>query len=454
MAKLKYDFKSFFCDDSNSSVREYHNDNWISNGHFVVKKSILTKTYLRVVEKYPQDEEAMNKVVSIAKASRKIFESKAEDEKVQFVPDFIMKDFSKNTGNVLYDSNLGVILRQDYYNFITDRKCKIYMGEGRLNPLVIYDKDGEFAGIIMPVRSNGIDIAKEGENYKDYITELKQEQQEEKMAKAEFKKLSKKTLYISNNKAIVRKQPLRSLTEITSIDKYSNIFIEAEPKDNYAKLYLDLDVVYMNIGHTVRLDCLDDTDTMDFLTFLSEFTLEDYKETIKENLKEDKWINVAEIKLMELAGESEEYIQKLWMHRERIEKLRKEEKQKREKQKLREEKEYVKNQNEIVANLISEAEQSILDKKTVLNKEVTIYNDATNRYDNNTTSLILHLFKLYDIKLPLRTQGWVNKGLHSLKYSDGCWGYQYYSSSSDSTVFLKYLKELVGKIEGKYSITA
>lgn len=180
MAKLKYDFKSFFCDDSNSSVREYHNDNWISNGHFVVKKSILTKIHLRVVEKYPQDEEAMNKVVSIAKASKKIFESKAENEKVQFVPDFIMKNFSKNTGNVLYDSDLGVILRQDYYNFITDRKCKIYMGEGRLNPLVIYDKNSEFVGVILPVRNNNIDITKEGKSYKDYIVELKQEQEEQK----------------------------------------------------------------------------------------------------------------------------------------------------------------------------------------------------------------------------------------------------------------------------------
>lgn len=166
MAKLKYDFKSFFYDDSNSSVREYHNDNWVSNGHFVVKKSILTKTHLRVVEKYPQDEETMNKVVSMAKASKKLFENKTENEKAQFLPDFIMKDFSKNTGNVLYDSDLEVMLRQDYYNFITDRKCKIYMGDGRLSPLVIYDKDGEFAGAIMPVRSNEIDIAKEGESYK------------------------------------------------------------------------------------------------------------------------------------------------------------------------------------------------------------------------------------------------------------------------------------------------
>lgn len=454
MVKLKYSFKSFFEDDYNTKVRAYHNDEWVSNGHFAIKKSILTKTHLKVVNKHPQDIEMINKLINIAKNSKKIFNDKREDKKTQFIPDFIMKDFPKNIGITVYDSNLDVLLRQDYYNFITDRKCKIYMGAGRLNPLIVYNKNNEFVGIILPVRTNKKDITKEGENYQNYITELEKEQQEQKRIKTERKKLNKKTLYIKNNKAIIRKQPLKSLSDVTGIDKYNNIYIEAEPKDKYVELYLDLDIIHMNIGNTIRLDCLDDTNTKNLLDFLSTFTLEKYKEMIEGNLKENKWINTAEIKLMELAGESEEYIQKLWKHRDYVKELTDKERQEKEEQRRKEEQEYVESQNKIVDDLITQAEQSILNKETVFNEEITIYNDITNRYDSNTTSLILHLFKLYDIKVPLKTQGWINEVLYCLKYSNSNWSYQYYNSSNDSTVFYKYLDKLITAVEEKYTITA
>lgn len=67
--------------------------------------------------------------------------------------------------------------------------------------------------------------------------------------------------------------------------------------------------------------------------------------------------------------------------------------------------------------------------------------------------VILHLFKLYNIKVPLKTQGWINEALYSLRYNDyndGKWGYEYYNSSKNSTVFYKYLEQLVKKIEEKY----
>ena len=60
---------------------------------------------------------------------------------------------------------------------------------------------------------------------------------------------------------------------------------------------------------------------------------------------------------------------------------------------------------------------------------------------------VLDLFKLYDIKLPLRTQGWVNTGLAEISGN----GYRYYSSrhKGNSSVFNDYFLELREAIKAK-----
>ena len=70
---------------------------------------------------------------------------------------------------------------------------------------------------------------------------------------------------------------------------------------------------------------------------------------------------------------------------------------------------------------------------------------------------VLDLFKLYDIKLPLRTQGWVNTGLAEI--TDG--GYRYFSNKHkrNSSVIGGYLKQLrdaikLTPIEQKRGISA
>ena len=58
---------------------------------------------------------------------------------------------------------------------------------------------------------------------------------------------------------------------------------------------------------------------------------------------------------------------------------------------------------------------------------------------------VLDLFRLYDIKLPLRTQGWVNTGLAEITGNT----YRYYKSKhkGDSTTFFGYLKTLHQEIQ-------
>jgi len=60
-------------------------------------------------------------------------------------------------------------------------------------------------------------------------------------------------------------------------------------------------------------------------------------------------------------------------------------------------------------------------------------------------SPVLDLFKLYEVSLPLRTQGWVNTGLASITENSYC----YYKSKNqrDSTVFMGYLTKLKNAIK-------
>ena len=60
--------------------------------------------------------------------------------------------------------------------------------------------------------------------------------------------------------------------------------------------------------------------------------------------------------------------------------------------------------------------------------------------------------KIYEIKIPLKTQGWINNALASIFYDieDGKISYTYYKSSANSNVFRKYLSEFVGKVKDKY----
>jgi len=88
---------------------------------------------------------------------------------------------------------------------------------------------------------------------------------------------------------------------------------------------------------------------------------------------------------------------------------------------------------------ISDAENKILNNQTVSNSDI------------HGKSLIMQLFREHGISVPLKTQGWVINALHSIEF-DGQrdkWGYRYFNSSKDSTIFSKYLSLLVSAIQTK-----
>ena len=200
----------------------------------------------------------------------------------------------------------------------------------------------------------------------------------------------------------------------------------------------------MYIGYLGRYDV--EPETIKYrLEKMKDFTIDDYKQYITECLNNNQFINVAEIKLMELAGESPEYIQTLKDHRQKVIDMRERERVEEETKKQAEEQEYIIEQNNKAEALVINAEQAILNKQPLKNIEITFYQS---RYNSNTTSIINYLMKKYNITVPLKTQGWINRALSNIQFNEEYgWSYNYYTSSADSTVFMKYLKELVNKVK-------
>lgn len=96
-------------------------------------------------------------------------------------------------------------------------------------------------------------------------------------------------------------------------------------------------------------------------------------------------------------------------------------------------------EREEYSQAIRSAEEKILKKQTVLNSDI------------QDKSLVMQLFREHDISVPLKTQGWIIKSLHSLEYDvkRDEWSYRYYKSSKNSTVFFDYLNRLVSAVQTK-----
>lgn len=266
---------------------------------------------------------------------------------------------------------------------------------------------------------------------------------------------TKKCLYISDNKAIVRNKKLYNIGDLLKDIQYKNLYVEecardAKTHNDHSDIYLDFGIVCMYCNNT--MDGWTTTDQLQWkLKSITDITLNQALTAIRSYPENNQFVNVADIKLIELSGASQEEVQSLANYRTAWYNRKEQEYQERELKRHQEEKEYVKNKNNEVTELIKLAEQAIINKKIVINKNITIYKA---KYDSSDTSLILHMMKLYDINVPLKTQGWINQALANISCENdyGEYSYSYYTSSKNSTVFNKYLQELIRKVNGKYGI--
>jgi hypothetical protein len=443
----KYNFKKFF--DKYKMV----NDEFASDGHFIIKRSYLKKSQNEFVSTFTPNthddliKQCYNKTDSdTSKYDSKLFE-----------PVYVTKHTEKNEEyNIFINSdNFGV--KEDYYNFIKDIKCRIfYFPElSKTTPMAIYEEDNgkynynypDLVGIIFPC--NIVRVEDENRiNYNTYINTIKEQEEQ----KQQSKENNKKCLYISNNKAVVRNKEVTCVADLVNDESYKNIYVESDYKKDGGMIFCDFGFVLVYVEfmshYNIKID-----DIKYRCKNIKNYSFENFKQYITNCLNNNQFINVADIKLMELAGESLEYIQTLTDHRQKILDMREQEHNEIEIKKKAKDKAYIDERNKIAEEIITQAEQAIINKQDVKNVKIVLYKS---HYESNATSLILHLMKKYNINVPLKTQGWINQALANIIYDKTYkdYSYQYYKSSVNSTKFASYLYQLVYKIKENYGIIA
>lgn len=88
---------------------------------------------------------------------------------------------------------------------------------------------------------------------------------------------------------------------------------------------------------------------------------------------------------------------------------------------------------------ITECEYKFVKRDNFLNKEIETP-------DGKITTVVLYLMRRYNITVPMKTAGWINKALCCIVFGADGITYKYYSVSKDSTVFLDLLRELEREI--------
>jgi hypothetical protein len=436
---MNYNFKNFF------KQNKISNNEYACNAHFIIKRSELTNAQNNYIDTFSQDKrvESMIKIYNdvLAKESSQI---------IEIVPALLGKlTNTEEEYDIVINSN-NIAIREEYYNFFKSLNCRVFydtfydIKKSSFNPLTVYNKDNEVVGIVCPVKLEQEDI-ENAKDYNSYIDDLKEKEEQDKQNKQD----KKKCLYISNNKAIIRNKEIICVADIVNDEAYKNLYISSDYKNKDGMVYIDFGFVCMYATSMSKYYNVENI--KEHLYALTTITFEGVKESINKCLENMQFINVAEIKLMELAGESLEYIQKLVEHRQKVLDNREAENQKKELERENEEIEYLQEKENKLIQQIEETEQAIINKQLVKNIDITEYKA---RYNSKTMSIILYLMKKYEIEIPLKTQGWINSALTELVYDKdaGEYGYTYYNSSADSTVFIRYLRKLIQKVNSNKAV--
>lgn len=146
--KYKYNFKKFF----NDKQPMMYNDKWVSNAHFIVKKELLRKPQSDFIAKFEQNVR-INTIIDILNEQK---DNVQKLDYVEFIPSKIIINFKANSGdifNVLINKD-GYAIKEEYYNFIMDRKCILSIVNNDKTGLLHISKEGEIVGALCLVRIN------------------------------------------------------------------------------------------------------------------------------------------------------------------------------------------------------------------------------------------------------------------------------------------------------------
>jgi len=142
----KYNFKKFF-----NTGYQIANDEYVSNGHFIIKREVLTKAQNNFVNGFQEDD----RIDFIIKTFRECIDKEYIYNTIEFIPEMIadIKNDDKVYQAVIDKDNFAI--REEYYNFFKSKKCRTVKVEGDLSkPAYIYNNDNTIVGIVLPVRIN------------------------------------------------------------------------------------------------------------------------------------------------------------------------------------------------------------------------------------------------------------------------------------------------------------
>ena len=250
-----------------------------------------------------------------------------------------------------------------------------------------------------------------------------------------FEAVKKKVFTFANdgNTVIQPYRTLYSFTEISHDSAHKHIFVEVVTDEYNWKMYY----IYEDIGLCCyRMQVLHNVDMLTVERLIEsvnsyEWGLDGFFKRLKQAEGNNQHISILEIKVCEEVGEialARHYMEYRKNRLEALDAQRAKEWSEREAAEKAEEEKYI-------AETVAEAENTLKSHKPLDNK------------DFNNTTLILYLFKKYEINIPLKTQGWINQALATIQFKvDGTCAYSYLRSSRNSTVFMKYLEQLNEKI--------
>lgn len=179
-------------------------------------------------------------------------------------------------------------------------------------------------------------------------------------------------------------------------------------------------------------------------------TLENFKAAIQSRVANNEYFQFTEIEFSKYIDPSFE--SQMWKSRENyIANREKNEREHREKRKA-EDQAYIQQQNEEAQRLVDQAIAIIKSGNGKLeNYNVTFYRS---RYHGKAYSIINYLARKYGVKIPIKTQGWINESLATVTLKDWtCENCQYYTRKGGrgSTKVYEYVTQLAQAIRDRES---
>ena len=235
------------------------------------------------------------------------------------------------------------------------------------------------------------------------------------------------------NAVIKRYKMLYSLENITHNTLHQNLYLEVikgkEWEETHYQIWEDFQVICISQGWAQGF-----YDIKEFSEKIADYpylSIDGFYKKLEEAERNSWYINKIDIEVCALLGNidlAKHYSE--YRERQIAEKEAKLQAEAAERERRKREEEE-KRLSEIEKNII-DAENKIFHQEELKNTEV------------DGKSVINKLMEKYGIKVPLRTQGWINSKLAMIVFNGGNISYKFYGKSQkdNSTVFRKYLVEL------------